>query len=103
MKPHMGKMRPIWAICMKSGQKCSRIGRAGGGFNHKSQEDFNALQFWSLNADLFLMGNGISMDVTRSCYRPKPHTLLCSIFQSLIGLQKKGIGVPNKPCAKQQI
>ena len=100
MKPHMGKMRPIWAICMKSGQKCSRIGRAGGGFNHKSQEDFNALQFWSLNADLFLMGNGISMDVTRSC-------LLCSIFQSLIGLQKKGIGtnlhVPNKPCAKQQI
>ena len=23
----LGKMRPIWAICMKSGQKCSRIGK----------------------------------------------------------------------------
>ena len=28
----LGKMRPIWAICMKSGQKCSRIGKTK--FNH---------------------------------------------------------------------
>ena len=27
LRPHQGKMRPIWAICMKSGQKCSRIGQ----------------------------------------------------------------------------
>ena len=26
MRPHLGKTRPIWAICMKGGQKCSRIG-----------------------------------------------------------------------------
>ena len=26
MRPHLGKMRPILAICMKSGQNCSRIG-----------------------------------------------------------------------------
>ena len=25
MRPHLGKTRPIWTICMKSGQKCSRI------------------------------------------------------------------------------
>ena len=25
LRHHLGKMRPIWAICMKSGQKCSRI------------------------------------------------------------------------------
>ena len=31
MRPHLGKMRPILAICMKSGQKCSRIGEGGGG------------------------------------------------------------------------
>ena len=34
MRPHLGKMRPIWAICMKSGYRCSRIGGAlefGGG------------------------------------------------------------------------
>ena len=29
MRPHVGKMRPIWAICMKSGQKCTRIGVGG--------------------------------------------------------------------------
>ena len=26
MRPHLGKLRPIWAVCTKSGQKCSRIG-----------------------------------------------------------------------------
>ena len=26
MRPHLGKMRPIWAIRKKSGQTCSRIG-----------------------------------------------------------------------------
>ena len=26
MRPHLGKMRLIWAIYMISGQKCSRIG-----------------------------------------------------------------------------
>ena len=26
MLPHLGKMRSIWAICTKNGQKCSRIG-----------------------------------------------------------------------------
>ena len=25
MRPHLGKMRTLWAICTKSGQKCSRI------------------------------------------------------------------------------
>ena len=32
-RPHLGKMRPIWAICTKSGQKCSRIGAKW--FNHQ--------------------------------------------------------------------
>ena len=27
MRPHLGKMRRIWAISMKSGQKFSRIGK----------------------------------------------------------------------------
>ena len=27
MRCHLGKMRPIWAICTKSGQMCSRIGQ----------------------------------------------------------------------------
>ena len=26
LRPHLGKMRPIWAICTKSEQKCSRVG-----------------------------------------------------------------------------
>ena len=26
MRPSLGKKRPIWAICTKSGQTCSRIG-----------------------------------------------------------------------------
>ena len=26
MRPHLGKIRPIWAISTKNGQKCSRIG-----------------------------------------------------------------------------
>ena len=30
MRPCLSKMRPIWAICMKNGQKCSRIGGGGG-------------------------------------------------------------------------
>ena len=30
VRPHLGKRRPTWAICTKSGQKCSRIGRKGG-------------------------------------------------------------------------
>ena len=32
MRPHLGKVRPIWAICTKNGPKCSRIG--GEKFNH---------------------------------------------------------------------
>ena len=36
MRPHLGKMRPIWAICTKSGQKRSRIG--GKKFNHLIQQ-----------------------------------------------------------------
>ena len=35
MRPHLGKMRPIWAICTKSGQKCSRIGQKK--YNHGCQ------------------------------------------------------------------
>ena len=31
MRPHLGKMRPTWAIWTNTGQKCSRIG--GGGRN----------------------------------------------------------------------
>ena len=31
---HLGKMRPIWAICMKRGQKCPRTGKNK--FNHLS-------------------------------------------------------------------
>ena len=34
MRPYLGKMRPIWVICTKSGQKCSRVG--GKKFNHGS-------------------------------------------------------------------
>ena len=34
MKPHLGKMRPIWVIYTKSGQKRSRIGENK--FNHAS-------------------------------------------------------------------
>ena len=32
IRPHLGKTRPIWAVCTKSGQKCPRIG--GKKFNH---------------------------------------------------------------------
>ena len=32
MRPNLGKMRPIWAICTKNGQKCPRIGKK---FNHR--------------------------------------------------------------------
>ena len=32
MRPHLGKMRPIWTICIKAGQKCSTIGKRK--FNH---------------------------------------------------------------------
>ena len=35
MRPHLGKMRYIWANCTKSGQKCSRIGQKK--FNHFNQ------------------------------------------------------------------
>ena len=35
MRPHLGKMRLTWAICTKSGQKCSRIG--GKKFNHNAK------------------------------------------------------------------
>ena len=29
MRPHLGKKRRIWAICTKSGQKCSRFWGGG--------------------------------------------------------------------------
>ena len=43
MRPHLGKMRPIWAICRKSSQSCSRIWRGGGG--DQSWHGFETLFF----------------------------------------------------------
>ena len=34
-RPLLGKMRPFWAICMKTGQKCPRMGKKK--FNHQQQ------------------------------------------------------------------
>ena len=42
MRPHLGKMRHIWAICTKSGQKCSRM---GGGLNHFCSVSFLSVRF----------------------------------------------------------
>ena len=56
MRPHPGKMRPIWAICMKSGQKCSRIG--GKNFNHQKK----AVVF--IFCDISLRAHCMSLEVT---------------------------------------
>ena len=55
MRPHVGKMRPIWAICMKSGQKCSRIGTKK--FNHEIKGSQDAQPCLSLTKK----GNGTVM------------------------------------------
>ena len=55
----------------------------------KSQNCFNVCKFGQTLLIFVFMGNGISMELAKTCYRSKPHSLLYSIFQSFIGLCAK--------------
>ena len=50
LRSHLGKMRPIWAICMKSGQKCSGIGKTN--FNHNREVDITSFDARHRNLNL---------------------------------------------------
>ena len=50
LRSHLGKMRPIWAICMKSGQKCSGIGKTN--FNHNCEVDITSFDARHRNLNL---------------------------------------------------
>ena len=56
--------------------------------------------FWAVSTYFFLCEMKFSMDLARTCYRPKQRSLLCSILRAFIGLWVK-LGYRNKPACSE--
>ena len=90
MRPHLGKMRPIWAICTKSGQKCSRIGQKK--FNHHVQDVIAARAMtqmlkYPVNTDYYTLLHSTAY-ITSPVYLPALWiTKCCSklVYETLLG------------------
>ena len=84
-----------WLVC--PGKKCYHSCNTD---LVESQKDLILFKFWAVLL-IFFTRNGISMDLTRSCCRPKQHSLLSSILlQSFIGLWAKIRQGNKSACSK---